>query len=125
MPTTHALAIFRGEDVTIPWKVDEDITGWTIALVISDEVQDATPTLTISATITSAADGECETTLTDAQTETLAPGVYYSELARTNDGAEHAYTPEKRISLDLNPHAPWVTAKTGEALGDPSRPFAA
>lgn len=88
MPTTHAITLYRGEDVTIPWDVDEDISGWTIALLINDTTQDATPLLTISATITSAADGECETTLTDAQTETLAPGVYYSELARTNDGAE-------------------------------------
>lgn len=43
----------------------------------------------------------------------------------TNDGAEDAYTPEKCISLYLNPNAFWVTAKIGEALGDPSRPFSA
>lgn len=88
MPTTHKLTLYRGEDVTIPWDVDEDITGWTLALVINDTVQDASPLLTISASITSAADGYCDTALTDTQTETLAVGVYYSELARTNEGAE-------------------------------------
>ena len=88
MPTKHTLSIYRGEDVTIPWDIDEDIAGWTIALVISDQVRDATPSLTIAATITDAATGLCETALTDAQTETLEPGVYHSELARTTDGAE-------------------------------------
>lgn len=88
MPTTHKRIIHRGEDVTLPWAVDEDITGWAIALVINDTMQDASPLLTVTATITDAATGYCEVTLTDAQTETLAVGKYYSELARTNDGFE-------------------------------------
>lgn len=88
MPTKHTLTLYRGEDVTIPWDVDEDISGWTIALVINATVRDATPSLTLAATITDAAAGLCETTLTDDQTETLEPGVYHSELARTNAGAE-------------------------------------
>ena len=88
MPTKHTLTIYRGEDVTIPWRVDEDITGWTIALVISDEVQDATPTLTAPATITTPAQGLCEVSLTKAQTSALTPRVYHSELCRTNAGAE-------------------------------------
>ncbi len=88
MPTKHALTIYRGEDVTIPWDVDEDISGWTIALVISDEVQDATPTLTVPATVTTPAQGLCDTPLTKAQTGALAARVYHSELCRTNAGAE-------------------------------------
>lgn len=88
MPTNHTLTIFRGEDVVIPWVVDEDITGWTIALVISDEVQDATPTLTVPATVTVPAEGLCEVPLTKAQTGALAARVYHSELCRTNAGAE-------------------------------------
>lgn len=87
MPTKHALSIYRGEDVILPWDVDEDITGWTLALVISDQVQDATPTLTVSASITTAATGLCEVALSAAQTGALAVGVYHSELARTNSGA--------------------------------------
>lgn len=87
MATKHALTIYRGEDVVIPWDIDEDITGWTIALVLSDQMMDATPTLTVAATITTAATGLCEVTLSAAQTGALASRVYYSELCRTNAGA--------------------------------------
>ncbi|MBK9497060.1 MAG: hypothetical protein IPO08_21615 [Xanthomonadales bacterium] len=87
MATKHALSIYRGEDVTIPWDVDEDITGWTLALVMSDQVMDATPTLTVAATVTTAATGLCEVVLTAAQTAALASRVYQSELCRTNAGA--------------------------------------
>ena len=87
MATKHTLTIYRGENVILPWDVDEDITGWTLALVLSNQVQDATPTLTVSATITTAATGLCEVALSVAQTGALTPGVYYSELARTNAGA--------------------------------------
>ena len=88
MATTPALSIYRGEDVTIPWDVDEDITGWAISLDINQTLQDATPTLTVAGSITDAALGYCEVFLTDTQTETLAVGVWYYELSRTNAGAE-------------------------------------
>jgi len=88
MPTHPALTIYRGEDVTLPWDIDEDITGWAISLDVNATTQDATPTLTVSATITDAATGYCDVTLTDTQTETLAVGVWYYELSRTNSGAE-------------------------------------
>ena len=82
------LAIFRGGAVVIPYDIDEDITGWTLSLIVSDEVGDSTPTLTQAATITTAATGLCEVALTKAQTAALAKPVYYWELARTNSGAE-------------------------------------
>lgn len=88
MATSPALTIFRGEDVTIPWDIDEDITGWTLALDVNATMQDVTPTLTVAGTITDAAAGYCEVALTDTHTETLAPGLYYYELSRTNSGAE-------------------------------------
>ena len=87
MATKHTLSIYRGEDVTIPWDVDEDITGWTVELVLSDQVMDATPTLTVSASITTAATGLCEVVLTASQTGALASRVYHSEMCRTNAGA--------------------------------------
>lgn len=88
MATHPALAIYRGEAVTLPWGVNEDITAWTIRLDVNPATSDATPLLSVSATITDAAQGYCEVALTAAQTGTLAPGVYYYELARTNIGAE-------------------------------------
>ncbi len=88
MPTNPSLTIYRGEDVVLPWDIDEDITGWTIAFDINATLQDATPTVTVAATITDAATGYCEVALTDTHTELLAVGVYYYELSRTNAGAE-------------------------------------
>ena len=41
----------------------------------------------------------------------------------TKDGEEDTYTHEKCVALYMHPNAFWVTAKVGEALGDPSRPF--
>ena len=82
------LAIFRGAAVVIPFDIDEDITGWTLSLIVSDATGDGTPTLTQAATITTAATGLCEVPLTRTQTGALSLPVYYWELARTNSGAE-------------------------------------
>lgn len=87
MPIKSALTLFRGEDVIIPFDVDEDIAGWTLALYISDAVADATPTLTVVGTIDTSATGLCHVTLTAAQTAALTNPVYYWEFARTNAGA--------------------------------------
>lgn len=94
------LSVFRGEDVVLRFSIDEDITGWTLALIASDELADATPTLTVAATITDAAAGECEVALTAAQTGALALSSYHYELARTNTGAK---TPLRRGSLIVQP----------------------
>ena len=87
MAIKTALTIFRGEDVVIPFDVDEDITSWTLSLYLSDTTGDSTPTLTVSASITTAATGLCEVALTAAQTAALSLPVYYWELARTNSGS--------------------------------------
>ena len=87
MPTKSAFECFRGEDVVWPFDVDEDIAGWTLALVVSDQVADATPLLTLPVTVTDPATGRCEATLTAAQTGALSPGPYVWELARTNAGS--------------------------------------
>jgi hypothetical protein len=81
------LTIFRGEDVVLPFDVDEDITAWTMTLSINDTMADATPLLSVSASITTAATGLCSVTLTSAQTATLTGPVYQWELVRTNTGA--------------------------------------
>lgn len=88
MATTPVLTIYRGEAVTIPWDVDEDISGWTVVLSVHDRLQDAPPTLSVTATVTDAGLGYCEVALTAAQTATLAAGTWYYELARTNLSAE-------------------------------------
>lgn len=88
MPIKHTLEVFRGEDVVLPFDADEDITGWTISLLISDELADATPTLSVAGSIVSAAAGTIDVSLSKAQTATLTAPVYYWELARTNNGAE-------------------------------------
>jgi len=88
MPIKSQCSVFRGEDVTLPFDVDEDITGWTLALIVSDQLADSTPTLSVDVTITAAETGLCEVTLTDTHTDTLALPLYYWELARTNAGAE-------------------------------------
>jgi len=85
--TTHLL-IYRGEDVVLPFDVDEDITAWTMEVHISDLLEDSTPLLSVNAVITDAAAGYCEATLTAAQTEGLADEIYYWELWRTNAGAQ-------------------------------------
>ena len=56
MAIKTALTIFRGEDVVIPFDVDEDITSWTLSLYLSDTTGDSTPTLTVSASITKIAE---------------------------------------------------------------------
>lgn len=87
MAIKTALSLFRGEDVVLPFDIDEDVTGWTLALYISDTTGDSTPTLTVAGAITTAATGLCSVTLTAAQTGALSLPVYYWELARTNSGA--------------------------------------
>ena len=88
MAIKTGISVFRGEDVILPFDADEDITGWTANLIISDALADSTPTLTVAASITDAAAGTMQATLTKAQTAALALPVYYWELARTNTGAE-------------------------------------
>ena len=87
MAIKTALTIFRGEDVVLPFDIDEDITSWTCSLYISDTTGDATPTLSITGAIDTAGTGLCHATLTAAQTLTLVNPVYYWELARTNSGS--------------------------------------
>lgn len=81
------LTLFRGEDVVLPFDIDEDITAWTVSLIISDTVSDATPTLTVAGVITTPATGLLTVTLTAAQTALLTGPSYVWELARTNTGA--------------------------------------
>lgn len=81
------LDLYRGEDVVLPYDVDEDISGWTLATYISDRYEDTTPVLTLAVSITNAANGLCESALTAAETLGLTGEVYYWELARTTVGA--------------------------------------
>jgi hypothetical protein len=88
MSIKSALTLHRGEDVVLPFDIDEDITGWTLSLIISDTMEDSTPSLTVAGVITTAATGLCSVTLTAAQTAALALPVYQWELLRTNSGAK-------------------------------------
>lgn len=83
---TH-LELWRGEDITFDFDIDEDITAWTLALYISDVTEDTTPALTAPVAITNAADGLCRASVTAADTLALTQSVYYWELARTTVGA--------------------------------------
>jgi hypothetical protein len=82
------MSVFRGEDVVLPFSAGEDITGWTVGLIVSDSMADSSPTLSVAGVITVAVTGAIEVTLTKAQTTTLSLPVYAWELARTNVGAE-------------------------------------
>jgi hypothetical protein len=87
MAIKTALTLFRGEDVVLNFDIDEDISGWSMSLYISDSTGDSSPTLTVTGSIDTAATGLCHASLTAAQTAALALPVYYWELARTNSGA--------------------------------------
>jgi hypothetical protein len=84
------IEVFAKSDVVLTFTIDEDITGWALALVLSDQVQDATPLLTQAATVVNGPSGLCTVPLTALQTA-LAPGVYDYELARTNAGAADVF----------------------------------
>ena len=87
MPIKTNLEIFRGEDVTIPYDVDEDTSGWTCALIISDELGDSSPTLSVAGTVTNASAGYIDVALSRAQTAALSLPSYHWELVRTNAGS--------------------------------------
>jgi hypothetical protein len=83
---TH-FSIFRGADETLPFSIAEDVNGWSIVFYLSDQVSDATPTLTIPATIlTTGATSTFEVTLSASQTALLAQSAYYWEVSRTDLG---------------------------------------
>ena len=91
MAIKRNLEIFERSDVTLAFTIDEAITGWTLSLIISNELRDTTPTVTQSAVLVDGAAGTCTVTRSAAQTA-LTPGVYWYELVRTNVGAADVFT---------------------------------
>jgi hypothetical protein len=98
MSISHQLSIYRGDDVVLPFDIDEDLTAWTIAFILSEALDDTTPVLNKSASITNAAQGLCEVVLSETDTKALAEGTYYWELARTNAGSKAVLADGKLVA---------------------------
>lgn len=84
--------LFNGEDRVLQFTLYDaagvvlDITGWTIEFLLGDT--STTPLLTKDVTVTSGADGECETDpITPAELDALTSGVKRYALRRTDADA--------------------------------------
>jgi hypothetical protein len=88
MAGTDEIAIYRGEDVALPFTMDpvENITGWTLLMSVSGG---GAVVFTKAGVVTSGPSGTFSVSLTDAETELLsASEVYDYDVWRTDAGAE-------------------------------------
>jgi hypothetical protein len=88
MAGTDEIAIYRGEDVVLPFTMSpvEDITGWTLLMSVSGG---GAVLFTKAGAVISGAAGTFSVSLTDAETELLAASdVYDYDVWRTDAGAE-------------------------------------
>jgi hypothetical protein len=88
MAGTDEIAIYRGEDVTLPFTMDpvENITGWTLLMSVSLA---SGVVFTQAGAVVSGPAGTFTVALTDTQTELLlASEVYDYDVWRTDAGAE-------------------------------------
>ena len=87
MAIRNDLELWAGEDVILPFDVDEATTSWQVTFTVKRTPEDTTAAITQSASVANAAEGYLDVALSNAQTAALAPGVYVYELCRVNAGA--------------------------------------
>jgi hypothetical protein len=86
MPGTDTIDIYRGEDVLLPFVIeDEDISGWTLLLSVNyrDEI-----IITKDGTITDAAGGSFTFLVDAGDTVELEARAYRYDVWRTDVGSE-------------------------------------
>ncbi len=88
MPGSDTVAIYRGEDVVVPFQVSpvENVTGWTIELNV--EGYPAVPKVIkkTPATITDGPNGKFQFALAAVETD-VTPGHYQYDVTRTDSGS--------------------------------------
>lgn len=90
MASNDKISIYRAEAVVLNFTMTpvEDITGWTLALTVAAEYDQAPPkTITKAGVVTDGPAGKSSVTLTSAETN-VTVGAYKYDLWRTDVGQE-------------------------------------
>lgn len=99
---TEADRFFTNADKVIKFKIyqadgvtPQNITGWAMSWLLKRRLTDADSAALVTKTtgagtitLTTPLTGDCELTVTDENTATVASGFYVHELKRTDAGAE-------------------------------------
>lgn len=102
MVTGATIAVFRGQAATLPWSLTPagNTTGWTIVLTVRRVRSAGAPTLlTKQADAVNAAEGTWAFAFSAADL-TLAPGMYFFDIWRTDSGFE---TPLTEGTFEVQP----------------------
>ena len=90
LPGTLNLALRRGDDFSVDVDFSIDLTGFSVTATAHSVVNDA-QIIAFTTTLTNAAQGVLNITLTDAQTAGLALGTYLWRLVGTSGSVTRTY----------------------------------
>jgi hypothetical protein len=90
MAINQTISIGRGEDITLNFTMTPrvDITGWNIQFTITNEYNQAAKVLQVAGIAISAPLGRFSVTLSNIQTEVIAPNIYTYDVWRIDSGNE-------------------------------------
>lgn len=87
---TNDFSFYKGEDVTIPFIVESDltndITGWTVVMTIKDNDNAPTTTVTVNGAVTDGPNRLFQVVIPAATMAGIAVGNYLCDVWRTNAG---------------------------------------
>lgn len=87
-PGTLHLDIYQGDDFSVDLDFDIDLTGYTLTSQIRHEPSDSSPAETLTVTMTDAANGLVELSLTAAETADLIAQRYWWDLQWTEPSGD-------------------------------------
>ena len=90
LPGTLNLSLRRGDDFSVDADFSIDLTGFVVTATAHSVVNDA-QVIAFTTTLTNAAQGVVNVTLTDSQTAGLAVGTYVWRLVGTSGGITRTY----------------------------------
>lgn len=87
-PGAYHLDIYQGDVFTLSLDFDVDLTGYTLEAQIRHDPDDTTPAETLTVTVTDAANGLVQLSLTAVETAALLPQRYWWDLQWTDPSGD-------------------------------------